>query len=452
MAVHVSAHPDLSPRDPQATPLHRVVRDHLATFLADRALRDSDGQGVPSFITRELLAFLRCGVLAFGLARFRCDECSTSRVVALSCKGRGFCPRCGGRRMTERARDLATNVFPRVRVRQWVLSLPFALRYAVAFDHELGRAIWTVAVRAIEAHYRRVPREPSGRTGCVTTIQRFGGDLRCNPHYHGLFVDGLYVECPDGKPRFVKAPRPTAADVAAILESIVSRVQRLVPDDDELRHRVGETGMQSSDIGVQRFIPEDAEVRLPSPDARAKARIDGFDLDAAVSVSRRNRDDLERLCRYILRPAISNDRLSVLGDGRIALTLKRPWSDGSTHVVFTPDAFLSRLATLVPRPRINTTLYHGVLAAHSKLRRHVVPRRAPAPRAQSRNVAWSELMRHAFGVDVLSCGRCAGRLRFVAVVMKPAEVRRILTNLGLPTDPLPIRPARPPPEEAYGLR
>ena len=106
----------------------------------------------------------------------------------------------------------------------------------------------------------------------------------------------------------------------------------------------------------------------------------------------------------------------------------------------------------MPRPRVNTTLYHGVLSAHSKLRALVVPRRPPTAVTSSRNVAWSDLMRHAFGLEVLSCRDCAGRLRFVAVVMKPTEIRRILANLGLPTDPLPIRPARPPPGQAYGLQ
>jgi len=250
----------------------------------------------------------------------------------------------------------------------------------------------------------------------------------------------------------VTAPAPTAADVEAILATIVAAVRRLVPDDDALSDLSVGAGVNVSDVGVQRFIPADADVSLTPPSARAKARIDGFDLDAAVSVSRRNRHVLERLCRYIHRPALSNERLSILDDGRVVLALKRAWPDGSTHVVFTPDAFLSRLATLVPRPRANTTLYHGVLSAHSKLRALVVPRRAPTAVASKRNVAWSDLMRHAFGLDVLSCRTCAGRLRFVAVVLKPTELRRILANLGLPTDPLPIRPARPPPEEAYELR
>ncbi len=107
---------DYAPRDPAADVLHRVAREHLQTFLAEAAYR-RDGQGVPRFVEEELRTFLACGFLAGGFARFRCAGCQTERLVAFSCKGRGFCPSrgprrtdcvrwggsCGGRRMTERA-------------------------------------------------------------------------------------------------------------------------------------------------------------------------------------------------------------------------------------------------------------------------------------------------------------------------------------------------------------
>ena len=44
------------------------------------------------------------------------------------------------------------------------------------------------------------------------------------------------------------------------------------------------------------------------------------------------------------------------------MQLRRPWADGTTHLVFEPRAFLSRLAVLVPRLRVNLVIYHGVLA------------------------------------------------------------------------------------------
>src|SRR2546426_6240378 len=79
--------------------LHGLVRDHLETFLRDAAER-TDGTGVPRFVEKELREFLTCGVLARGFARVRCGDCAYERLVPFSCKGRGFCPNCGGRPMT----------------------------------------------------------------------------------------------------------------------------------------------------------------------------------------------------------------------------------------------------------------------------------------------------------------------------------------------------------------
>jgi hypothetical protein len=137
--------------------------------------------------------------------------------------------------------------------------------------------------------------------------------------------------------------------------------------------------------GAQMHRPEDALseqgglVLLPT---RRKARIDGFDLDAEVAVHEHERERLEHLCRYVLRPPLAKERLKRLGNELVCLELKRRWSDGTTHVTMSPSVFLARLASLVPRPRANTTLYFGVLAAHSRDRAHVTPERArPGARA-----------------------------------------------------------------------
>ncbi|RLB48701.1 MAG: hypothetical protein DRJ42_22625 [Deltaproteobacteria bacterium] len=105
--------------------MHQVIREHLETFLAEAARGDSDGAGVPSFVESEMRSFVECCVLAHGVARFRCDDCGTDRLLAFSCQRRGFCPSCGGRRMTARAAHLVDEVVPYVPTRQWVLSLPF---------------------------------------------------------------------------------------------------------------------------------------------------------------------------------------------------------------------------------------------------------------------------------------------------------------------------------------
>jgi hypothetical protein len=127
------------PRRPGDSLLYRIVQEHWETFRAD-AGRLRDGEGLPAFVQDEFREFLRCGWLAGGFARFRCGGCGAERLVAFSCKGRGFCPSCGGRRMVERAAHLVDAVLPDVPVRQWVLTLPLRLRYRLAWDHDLCRA------------------------------------------------------------------------------------------------------------------------------------------------------------------------------------------------------------------------------------------------------------------------------------------------------------------------
>ena len=62
-----------------------------------------------------------------------------------------------------------------------------------------------------------------------------------------------------------------------------------------------------------------------------------------------------------------------------------------------------------------------------------------------RGYVWAELMRRTFGIDVLDCPRCGGRLRLLALIEHARIVERILRHLGLPTDRPAPRPARAPP-------
>ena len=88
------AHPYVR-RQPENGVLHRMLREHLETFLEEARLRGG-GEGLPAFIERELREFLSCGVLARGFARFRCDECGHEILVAFSVKGGASVPRAAG--------------------------------------------------------------------------------------------------------------------------------------------------------------------------------------------------------------------------------------------------------------------------------------------------------------------------------------------------------------------
>lgn len=115
------------------------------------------------------------------------------------------------------------------------------------------------------------------------------------------------------------------------------------------------------------------------------------------------RSRLERLCRYITRPPIATTRLSVDGQGRVIYRYKRPFRDGSTHVVLEPLDFMARLAALVPRPQLNLTRSHGVFAPNFKRRGLVVPRQ---PRGRVDNdkplapMNWAQRLKRVFKIDI----------------------------------------------------
>jgi hypothetical protein len=105
-------------RVPEQTLLYQILAENLETFL-DRA-RTEDHE-LPRYVEKELREYLACGVLGHGFVRLKCEECGEERILAFSCKGRGFCPSCTGRRMADTAARLVDNVFPAdVPVRQWV--------------------------------------------------------------------------------------------------------------------------------------------------------------------------------------------------------------------------------------------------------------------------------------------------------------------------------------------
>jgi len=124
------------PRDPSSTILYKVVAEHLETFLASFEA-DPDATGLPAYVEREFYDYLQCGILAHGFLRLGCDTCQKELLLPFSCKRRGFCPSCAGRRMAQTAGHLVEQVIPWVPVRQWVVSVPIPLRYWMAASQEL---------------------------------------------------------------------------------------------------------------------------------------------------------------------------------------------------------------------------------------------------------------------------------------------------------------------------
>jgi hypothetical protein len=120
-------------RRPEQSALYKIIQAYWPEF-AERA--EAIG-GLPDFVKREFEAYLDCGILERGFVSVSCPTCGFERLVAFSCKMRGFCPSCVGRRMNDCAAHLVDRVMPLTAIRQWVCTMPYSLRYPMGYDKKL---------------------------------------------------------------------------------------------------------------------------------------------------------------------------------------------------------------------------------------------------------------------------------------------------------------------------
>lgn len=466
-------------REPEHTPLHRAVREHLATFLRDAAERSPSGLGLPGYVREEFQRYLRCGILAHGFARVHCGECGHDFLVGFSCKARGVCPSCNGRRMQDTAAHLTERVLPWVPVRQWVLSLPRWARWALVRDPGRVEQALGIALKAIFVLQRKRGRSLGVREphcGAATFLQRFGGALNLNLHFHSLVPDGVFFREGDGVD-FQPLRAPSQEELEGVLRKIVQRLTRLLRSDEEAADPDASDALGAAQRAELFALESPRQSARPPKGLVAQA--DGFSLHAGIHLHANNREGLARLCAYGARGPLAQERLHRLPDGRLLYLLKRALPDGRTSITLEPQELLRKLATLVPPPRRHLTRFHGVLAPHSALRALVVagahpipepteggapgpaqppipaarpaldatPPRTPGeeaapPRRPASRIPWAELLARVFKEDVLRCQRCGGRMRVLAFVQERSQVKKVLEHLGLPTTGPPMAPAR----------
>ena len=305
--------------------------------------------------------------------------------------------------MAETAAHLVDRVIPEVPVRQWVLTLPYPLRYRCAWDARLTSEVLRAFLRALFADQRRRARLQhgvrSGSCGAVTSIQRFGSALNLAPHFHTLLLDGIYPGPAHTPGAFLPLPPPETEDVARVMTGTARRIMRLLEKrglqsgedplacDDPLlaslmaasiRSRIA-TGPQAGKpwrrLGdrVEPLSPAEGGTDTSSQTPARCVRQGGMSLHADVSVPARDRKRLERLARYVLRQPLALERLEALPDGRLTYRLKTRWRDGTTHILMERHELLERLAPLIPPPRAHQVRYHGILAPCASGRDRVVP-------------------------------------------------------------------------------
>jgi ribosomal protein S27E len=450
---------------PERTLLYQLVQEYYPALRAHLA---AQGTALPGYVEQEFEEYLKCGRIEHGFLRVRCDRCHAEQLVAFSCKRRGFCPSCGARRMAESAALLVDEVFPEQPVRQWVLSVPYPLRYLFASRPAIMGQVLGIVYRCIATHLIKKAgfSRKTAQTGAVTVIQRFGSALNLNTHFHMLFLDGVYAERADGALRFRWVKAPTKAELTRLGQTVALRIGRylerqgwlmrdaensyLAGDEVEagpmaqllgssITYRIAVGPQQGRKIFTLQTLPACDE-----PFDEGVGKVAGFSLHAGVAARADQCTKLERLCRYISRPAVSEKRLSLTPNGNVRYQLKTPYRDGTTHVIFEPLDFIARLAALVPKPRVNLTRFHGVFAPNSRYRGQVTKAKRgrggqrattgdaeePTPAERRASMTWAQRLKRIFGIDIETCPACGGAVRIIACIEDPVLIEKILTHLA----------------------
>jgi hypothetical protein len=326
-----------------------------------------------------------------------------------------------------------------------------------------------------------------GLTGCVVFVQRFGSGGNLNLHFHIVALDGVYEQKSTGRLKFYPSAAPTQTSISLLVCDIAKRmndhlVKKGYLEEVEGMPLVGNTDAlfdteenlhlpaQAASVGNRIAFGENAGKpirRLRSsnsswPDedelevsSTACVTSGGYSVHAATAVKDHERERLERLVRYMARPAIADERITITDRDEIRLRLKTPWRDGTEFLLFSPTEMIEKLIALIPQPGFHMVRYFGVLAARSQHRanlpdlpqtlsseRSATQKSTPRKKRGKRHIKWAELLKRTFKVDVLVCPRCQTKMELMAIIHDPATIHATLVKLGLSPRAPPITPPR----------
>ena len=418
--------PGYRAHNPGASPLSRIVLGNLPEF--EQWLKnphDSRPRPHPAVITA-LEKFVECGVMRYGVVRFRCPECGQDMFVAFSCKRRGLCPSCDAKRSVIITAQALDRLLAFVPYRQWVLVIPKRLRYFINRSPELAGQLSKIFAREIN---RFLCRNNAGTPAQLHFIQRFGGSLNLHIHVHAVVSDGVFNLKPTaiGRQELVFTPVPCPTDEQ--LADIVTTVRK------KLIRRICRAGGLSREAATDMLSWKNS----------------GFSIHKEVAIKDWDREGLERLLGYCSRPALSQARLIYAAKANMVIYRCEPRAGKSELLTLSPIEFMRRWGLLMPAPNKNLIHYYGALAPRSPLRQLLVAKavketdrlalREKVNKLKKKAKSWAACLARVFEVFPLICPKCKLEMKPVAVILNDKELVRLLTHLGLPAEFPKFKPA-----------
>ncbi len=400
------------PRHPERTVLYRVLFHHFSRFLSEYESRFEREYGYFRPIVKEVVErYLDCGNPKSGFARIRCSDCTEERLVMFSCRTRGICPSCHAKRIEEWGEWMRETLLLDVPHRQIVFTIPKRLRIFFKYKRRLLGDLCRCALRALHRYFE-IMAGSALRPGVIAAIQTFGDRINLHMHLHFLVTEGGTDEAGV----FHKIPR---IDDSRLAEIFAREVLTFL-------------------VGRELLSPEWAERILSWPHS-------GFNVHSLVRA--KTRPEAERVGKYMLRPILGLERLTLLeAEGQVG------YRHGDDAEIERMDylEFIARVTSHIPDKGQVMVRYYGLYAnAHrGKVRKarleafppRIVeeePRRLPSK-------GWAAMIRKVYEVDPMTCPKCGGAMKVVAFLTEPAVVDRIIDHLKLT-----FVAKKPPPEAVH---
>ena len=407
--------------------LHTIFDGHLDEFcdVYDEKYAAKYGMFRVDRIRDICERFLTCGDYRLGVARIRCTNptCGHDYFRPFSCKGFYLCPSCSQKRTLLFAEHLTNEVLLDLPHRQFVFTMPKALRPFFRHDRRLFAEVSRLIYTIISDFYAAAAGRPL-LSGVIAAHQTFGDQLRWNPHHHCLVLEGGF----DETGTLIHVP---LTNLTQMTEVFRRRLIWLLVEKE--------------------LLAEDFAQNLLS------WKNSGFSIDNSVCLT--DAKSKESLAEYIARPPLSLKKIRYEPfKGKVLFHTK--YSDYFKENVHLFDAleFLAELTQHIPPRRVQLIRRYGLYSSRTKGRwsqmPHVAARapdgwrasHAPEPCAsedpgfeppddgeevtvEARKRAWARLLAKVYEIDPLVCPKCGWEMRVIAVIQDPVEIREILAHL-----------------------
>ena len=432
------------PRRPRASPLWQIIHQGWDQFQTHYEADHRKTHGPLRTDTIQVIEkYYRCGDLAQGFTRLHCPDCGHEKLIAFTCKTRGFCPSCHQRRALETADWIARDITFDVPHRMYVFTVPKVLRSIFRKRRKLLTHLFQQSIEALKLWMQTTLELPHGQIAAIAVVHTFGDYLSFHPHIHILGANGLI----DAQNRF--HPLDENESVASLKE-----------------------------IFRNLFIKTLVEEKLLS---RKKAeqllswRTSGFTLDAGdLPTLPFDRNARRQFAEYMLRAPFSLEKIHWNEKNRqVIYRSKRSWHTKQNYQIFAAADFIAASVEHIPPKGQQTIRYYGrysnkrrgwetknrihspqLAATNLSARKHdsqfsdntlfILPEPTPKKKHTEKR-DWKSLIKRIWGGDPTTCPCCRAQMKNVGTIIRRTEIEFFLKLWGMWEGVISLPPPPDPP-------